>query len=133
MDSILYFFRDTITGTYYFMYAFVCLFLMFSLIGYLFKDKYAKVTINLGVKEEEEPRKKTKKQAKEKVVLNNSNVNQTINKTNPVPEQPKINQEPLNQQPTQVNYQNLKQTPIQQPTINQQNNNPIVKGIPEIK
>ena len=47
MEIILYFFRDTISGIHYFIYAFVCLFLMFSIIGYLFKQKYAKVEIKL--------------------------------------------------------------------------------------
>ena len=47
MEIILYFFRDTISGVHYFIYAFVCLFLMFSIIGYLFKQKYAKVEIKL--------------------------------------------------------------------------------------
>ena len=31
MDVILYFFRDKIVGIHYFIYAFVCLFLMFSI------------------------------------------------------------------------------------------------------
>lgn len=47
MEIILYFFRDTISGVHYFIYAFVCLFLMFSIIGYLFKQKYAKLEIKL--------------------------------------------------------------------------------------
>lgn len=47
MEIILYFFRDTISGVHYFIYAFVCLFLMFSIVGYLFKQKYAKVEIKL--------------------------------------------------------------------------------------
>lgn len=48
METILYFFRDSISGIYYVMYAFVCLLLMFSIIGYLFKQKYAKVEIKLN-------------------------------------------------------------------------------------
>ena len=48
MDIILYFFRDKITGTYYFIYAFICLMLMFAIIGYLYKQKYAKVEVKLN-------------------------------------------------------------------------------------
>lgn len=48
MNGILYFFRDKITGIHYIMYAFVCFFLMFSIIGYLFKQKYAKLEIKLN-------------------------------------------------------------------------------------
>ena len=48
MDIILYYIRDNIVSVHYFIYAFVCLFLMFSIIGYLFKQKYAKLTINVS-------------------------------------------------------------------------------------
>lgn len=48
MDIILYFFRDEISGMYYFIYAFLCLFFMFAIIGYLFKQKYGKLEIKLN-------------------------------------------------------------------------------------
>ena len=48
MNAVLYFFRDTISGTYYFIYCFFCLLLMFSLIGYLFKQKYMKLEVKLN-------------------------------------------------------------------------------------
>lgn len=118
MDIILYFFRDTISGTYYFMYAFVCLLLMFSLIGYLFKDKYAKVTINLGTNTNgEEPKRKVKKTTNKKEVNHN---------------QSNITTQPINQQSTQVNYRNIMQ-PNTKPISNQPNNNTLVNSIPEIK
>lgn len=72
MDVILYFFRDKIVGTHYFIYAFVCLFLMFSIIGYLFKQKYGKLEIilntsqvKIGKIKEIEP-KKTRKEKNKK-------------------------------------------------------------------
>ena len=52
MDIILYFFRDNITGIHYLMYAFVCQFLMFALIGYLYKQKYGKLEIKLSTNKE---------------------------------------------------------------------------------
>ena len=48
MDIILYYIRDNIVSVHYFIYAFVCFFLMFALIGYLYKQKYAKVEIKLN-------------------------------------------------------------------------------------
>ena len=63
MDIILYFFRDKIVGTYYFIYAFLCLFLMFSIIGYLFKQKYAKLEVKLNTSQDN-----IKKEIKEKKI-----------------------------------------------------------------
>ncbi len=48
MDTILYFFRDQIISVHYFIYAFVILILIFAIIGYLYKQKYAKVEIKLA-------------------------------------------------------------------------------------
>ena len=48
MEPILYYIRDHLTGTHYFIYAFVLLFLMFAIIGYLFKQKYGKLDIKLA-------------------------------------------------------------------------------------
>lgn len=48
MDIILTFIRDNLTGINYYIYAFICLFFMFAIIGYLFKQKYAKVEIKLN-------------------------------------------------------------------------------------
>ena len=48
MDIILYFIRDTISGTFYFIYAFILFILMFAMIGYLLKTKYAKLNIKFS-------------------------------------------------------------------------------------
>ena len=48
METILYYIRDHLTGTHYFIYAFILLFLMFAIIGYLFKQKYGKLDIKLA-------------------------------------------------------------------------------------
>ena len=52
MDILLYYIRDNLVGIHYFMYAFVLLFLMFAIIGYLFKQKYAKYEIKLNTSQE---------------------------------------------------------------------------------
>ena len=74
MDVVLYFFRDKIVGIHYFIYASICLFLIFSIIGYLFKQKYGKLEIILNTSQvktgkikEIEP-KKTKKEKKSKKI-----------------------------------------------------------------
>ncbi len=40
MEGIVKFFRDTISGFYYFVYASVILFLIFAIIGYFVTKKY---------------------------------------------------------------------------------------------
>ncbi len=40
MNPIIEFFRDKITGFTYIMYAFVILFFIFAIIGYLVTEKY---------------------------------------------------------------------------------------------
>ena len=42
METIIKFFRDTITGFNYFIYASIILFLIFAIIGYLLTQKYQK-------------------------------------------------------------------------------------------
>ena len=66
MNGILYFFRDKITGIHYLMYAFGCYFLMFSIIGYLFKQKYSKIEIKLGTSKPQVEDSKDKEVAKSK-------------------------------------------------------------------
>ena len=50
MEPVLYYIRDHLVGTHYFIYAFILLVLMFAIIGYLFKQKYGKLDIHLDVK-----------------------------------------------------------------------------------
>ena len=40
METIVTFFRDTITGFTYFIYGLIILFLIFAIIGYLVTQKY---------------------------------------------------------------------------------------------
>ena len=40
MESIVIFFRDTLSGFAYFVYALVILFLIFAIIGYFVTQKY---------------------------------------------------------------------------------------------
>ena len=41
MESILYFFRDTVSGFTYLVYALIILFLIFSVIGYMVTMEYS--------------------------------------------------------------------------------------------
>lgn len=115
MDIILYYIRDNLISVHYFIYAFVCLFLMFAIIGYLFKQKYAKLTINVSSSQ-------PKKEVKENIATNQV-------KTNTMDSQVTKNNQ-VNNQPTNVNIStnltNLK--PINQNSINNQ-----VSNIPEVK
>lgn len=45
MDDFLYFIRDNLFGTHYFIYTFILSILLFAIIGYLFKEKYGKLEI----------------------------------------------------------------------------------------
>ena len=107
MDIILYYIRDNLISVHYFIYAFVCLFLMFAIIGYLFKQKYAKLTINVS---SSQPKKEVKE---------NTTTNQV--KTDTMDSQVTKNNQ-VNNQPTNVNIStnltNLK--PINQNQINNQ-------------
>lgn len=75
MDIILYFFRDKIAGTYYFIYAFICLMLMFSIIGYLYKQKYAKVEVKLNTSQPKKDEKVEPSKNENKVENSNQRVN----------------------------------------------------------
>ena len=57
MQDVLYYIRDHLVGTHYFIYAFILFFLMFSIIGYLFKQKYGKYEIKLKTSQEKEKKK----------------------------------------------------------------------------
>lgn len=132
MDIILYYIRDNIVSVHYFIYAFVCLFLMFAIIGYLFKQKYAKLTINVSSSQ-------PKKEVKEKKVINQVNSSTTVN--NQVSSTPKstnltnqINQNNISEVkstnasplPNSVNVKPVNTSPIN----NQTNNIPEIKPIP---
>ena len=52
MDEFLYFIRDNLVGTHYFIYSFTLLFFMFALIGYLLKQKYGRLDVILSTNKE---------------------------------------------------------------------------------
>ena len=123
MDVVLYFFRDTLSGTYYFIYCFVCLLLMFSIIGYLFKQKYAKVEIKLNTSQ---PQQEEKVKEKQKQVQKNEQVIQKkeVIAQKPIqaisaltPQKPNINVQP---QINQGSPQTVNQNENIQPSITQQ-------------
>ena len=118
MDIILYYIRDNIVSVHYFIYAFVCLFLMFAIIGYLFKQKYAKLTINVS---SSQPKKEVKENIATNQVKTNTMDSQVI-KNNQVNNQP-TNASPL---PNSVNVKPVNSSPIN----NQTSNIPEVKPMP---
>jgi len=46
--DFLYYIRDHLVGTHYFIYSFILNIFMFSMIGYLFKQKYGKLDVILN-------------------------------------------------------------------------------------
>lgn len=143
MSTILYFFRDSITGVYYFIYVFVCLFLMFSIIGYLFKQKYAKVEIKLNTSQ---PKKTDDKQANLDIKKqeNNKQINEipvsvnqnAIDNNKIIPDlkienSNQVTSEPIQEIVTESPNQVIQSNNIQTPEIN--SNQEIVDQIPEIK
>ena len=85
MDNFLYYIRDNLVGTHYFMYAFVLLFFSFSIIGYLFKQKYAVYDIKLNKSQDSSKQKNLKKvsnvnkKEENKVENVKTSVNNTVN------------------------------------------------------
>lgn len=137
MEELLYYIRDNLVGTHYFIYAFFLLFLMFAIIGYLFKQRYAKYQIILNNSQNavEEEIKRTKKE---------KNNRKEIKKDSAI----KIQQQVVNTpDPSSVSPKPIPNTEISKPVVPEQmpNNNkssvnpePIVKeqqptnSIPEI-
>lgn len=114
MDIILYYIRDNLVSVHYFLYAFVCLFLMFAIIGYLFKQKYAKLTINVG---SSQPKKElnqnsvnqVKTNATQVIKNNQVNINQTNtnSQTNYVKQVNTVNQGYVNNQAGTLNAKTI--------------------------
>ncbi len=63
MNAILGFFRNTLSGTYYVIYCLVLLTFLFAIVGYLYKQKYAKVEFKLTTSQ---PKKEVVKVADKK-------------------------------------------------------------------
>ena len=126
MDTILYFFRDKLVGTHYFIYAFILLYLMFALIGYLLKEKYAKYIIMLaGGQEDAMKRKKEKEeQAKQEALKNGEGDKENVkNKVNALLQNKKVEEkskvvektpikEPINTTPTPSVKNNVVQSTL---------------------
>lgn len=85
METILYYIRDNLVGTHYFIYAFILLFFMFSIIGYLFKQKYAKFNIKLATSQSNNKTKKVSNNVIQNnitVSKKNTNISKNDNKKN---------------------------------------------------
>ena len=65
MDLLLYFIRDKLSGTYYFIYAFILSMFMFAIIGYLLKEKYGKLEIKLATSQDNANKDKNVEKVKE--------------------------------------------------------------------
>ena len=128
METILYFFRDEISGTHYFIYAFICFLFLFAIIGYLFKQKYGKVEFKLGTNSEvpqptKKELKKAAREAKKKAKKNGAapvTATTAIAATNAVPvnnRQPQVVLTPQTSQTQTVQQPQAPQTGgLQQPT-----------------
>ncbi len=145
MDEFLYFIRDYLSGTHYFIYSFICFVLLFAIVGYLFKQKYAKVEFKLKTsgavsavankvedtsKKSKKLFKRDKKDKKEKVQTSPKALNTTVNVNQPTPQKvtvvnsnPKV---PVSNQPvanpTPINNQAVGGIPINNQLNNQVNN-----------
>ena len=111
MDSTLYYIRDNLVGIHYFIYSFILLFFMFSIIGYLFKKKYAKYDIKLNTSQKKVNDKK-EVNAKDKKINNTSkdNASLKVNETVSVKESA-LSKEIKKVVPSQVNTVNPVPTP----------------------
>ena len=140
MDAILYYIRDNLVGTHYFIYAFILLFFMFAIIGYLFKQKYGKLDIILNTsqtdnrkkeadtKEKTATKEKTVKEEKKKVNKKEKQVKSNIEeKKNPVENKQEEPKQMVNTQvvlkPEEKPKEQLPQvqeTAVKQPAVEQQ-------------
>ena len=161
MDIVISFFRDTISGSYYFIYATIGLTLMFAIIGYLYKGKYGKVefklTTNTTEKANEKKEKNSKKDKKkniEEVPKQEVQIQEEVSTYNPtppalgslkdIPTSPNLNevqvQEPVQVAPIEPLNQDIVME-VEEPVISEQvveitpeQTNQINNGsIPEIK
>ncbi len=138
----MYFIRDKISGTHYFIYAFICFLFLFAIVGYLFKQKYAKIEFKLGTggQQAAPPTKKDLKKASKNAKKKGKSKGGTpanalpVNNQQPVALQPQVSQTQTIQQPQTGGLQqptslpNLNQTtPSVQTSPTQASN-----GIPEI-
>ena len=151
MDIILYYIRDNIVSVHYFIYAFVCFFFMFALIGYLYKQKYAKVQIKLNSSLPKKEEFVENEVTNNITSSNNSQTIQTINNvvtshSQPIPKQtttnnlntssnvnlsqsqpiPNLNLKPANPQPTSnPNLQPVNPQPTPNPNLQPVNPQPM--------
>jgi len=100
MKDALYFIRDNLVGTHYFLYAFILSIFMFSLVGYLFKKKYGVLNIKMkssqeNVKEENKKintasKNQAKKESKKEKSTQTTEKAQTVvkNQTNTSTQKP---------------------------------------------
>lgn len=120
MENFLYFIRDEITSVYYIIYVWVLSFLMFSLIGYLFKKKYAKVEMLVASSQNREVTEEEKKNLEE---INKKILGDTVNKQTAEQKNTKqTSQSKKTQQPVQqaVTKQPIPQAANAKPTAKQQ-------------
>lgn len=113
MDVIITFFRDQITGIHYFIYAFIGFFFLFAIIGYLFKQKYAKVEIKLNTsqtvntfnKTSESSKKLSRKEKKALKTKENNQGNIPLNSKEVGNPSVQMNQVPISNPKVPMNHQ----------------------------
>ena len=134
LDMIISLFRDGLSGTRYIIYVIICSTLLFSIVGYLLKQKYGKVEFKVATlastaksptsKPKKEKKVKNKKDKKSNVVAGAPQAvspitqTQTPVVTNPVPSPVvQATQPQVVQTPTPVQQQPASVTPIPEPTL----------------
>ena len=132
LDMIISLFRDGLSGTRYIIYVIICSTLLFSIVGYLLKQKYGKVEFKVASsaatqisKPKKEKKVKTKKEKNSKVAKGASQVvtpiaqpqtpaaSQAVQRPAVQVTQQQVVQAPS---PTQV-QQPVAATPIPEPTL----------------
>ena len=105
METILYFMRDKLSGTFYFIYAFILGIFMFAIIGYLLKEKYGRLDIKFVTNQSTSKEKNNDanaKNIKEKNIIKSKNNKALENidvNSNPVPITNQIQEEVKNSIP----------------------------------
>lgn len=114
MEGIVKFFRDDISGFYYFVYAGILLFFIFAIIGYLVTEKYIP-TSSIEKKNNEKNKKKVLESPMAEQVVQQSNTSQPVVSNQQI--LPQTQQQVANTQP--VVNQAVQNVSVQQATVSQ--------------
>ncbi len=122
MDIVLYYIRDNLVGTHYFIYAFILWILLFSIVGYLFKQKYGKLEIKLNTSQSGNQKEEIVETKKKKEKINNKQKNSQVSV------QPNIKSEPVKM--NKVSNVNIKTPVVSNNTNKEINQTPVLNPTP---